>query len=123
MLTTKDIIKILPFKPEFKDDLLEKFDSLSEDQRFGIQGIVWDLYDALYEARLDANMQIAMERAKKHEEKLDHEFYERVRQQTDREFEKESSETAASVDLSSARDELAKILGHTTQNDHNKQDN
>lgn len=115
MQKTQDIIKLLPFKPEFKENLLKNYEQLTDDQKYSIERIVWDLYDALYEARLDENMQKAFERAKKHEEKLDHAFYERIRKQTDNEFEKATNDTMASVDLSSAREELAKILNRAPQ--------
>lgn len=110
MKTTQDLIKILPFKPEFKEDLLDNYDSLSKDQQYAITRLVWDLYDAIYESQLDANMKKAFERVKKSEEKLDNGFYERVRKLTDQEFEKENSEAATTVDLSSAREELQKII-------------
>lgn len=109
--TTQDIIKILPFKPEFKDELLDNYESLTEDQRFGVERIVWDLYDSLYEVRLEKNMELAFERAKKNEEQLDHAFYERVRKQTDQELAKEYSAAETTVELADARDELKKLLG------------
>ena len=118
MQTTKDIIKILPFKQEFKDNLLNDYDQLTADQRFSIERLVWDLYDAIYESRLEENMQKAFERAKKNEEKLDHEFYERIRKQTEMEFEKESGNVATSVDLSSAREELSKIINNQPHPKH-----
>lgn len=116
MQTTQDIIKVLPFKDEFKETLLGKFDSLTDDQRFAIERVVWELYDAIYEARLDENMQLAFDRAKRNEEKLDHEFYSRVRKQTEDQLLKEFSKTETTVELSGAREELAKILNKDTTN-------
>lgn len=110
MQTTKDIIKILPFKDEFKDDLLEKYDKFDPDQKYSIERIIWDFYDALYESRLDTNMKLAFERAKKNEEKLDHEFYERVRKQTDKELLEEFESAETTVELSDAREALEKII-------------
>jgi hypothetical protein len=111
MHSTKDIIKVLPFTEEFKKKLLERYDTLTDDQRFAIERIIWELYDAIYEARLDENMQLAHERAKHNEEKLDHDFYNRVRQQTEEQMKQEETTSKASVDLSHTREELAKILG------------
>ncbi len=116
MQTTQDIIKVLPFKEEFRDNLLEKFDSLSDDQRFAIERIVWELYDAIYEARLDENMQLAFDKAKRNEEKLDHEFYSRVRKQTEQQLQKDFSKTETAVELSDAREELNKILQNNNSN-------
>jgi hypothetical protein len=112
MQTTTDLIKILPFTESFKENLLAKFDSLSADQRFSLERIVWDLYDALYEARLDENMQLAFDRAKHNEEKLDHDFYTRVRKQTEKELRETQSTAATDVDLSHAREKLQELL-HT----------
>ena len=111
MQTIQDIIKILPFKKEFKEDLLKNYDTLTDDQRFSIERIVFDLYDGLYEARLEENMQLAFEAAKKNEEKLDHEFYQRVRLQTEKQLQEEFSKTETTVDLSETRGELQEILG------------
>jgi transketolase len=110
MQTTQDIIRIVPFQADFKSDLLGKYDTLTDDQRFAIERIVWDFYDALYEVRLQENMQVALERAKKNEEKLDHEFYNRVRAQTEKQLQEEFSKTETSIDLSGTREALAKIL-------------
>lgn len=110
MQTTQDIIKILPFNKEFKDSLLDRYDNFTPDQKYSIEKVIWDFYDALYESRLDTNMQLAFERAKKNEEKLDHEFYERVRKLTDQQLEKEFEQEETTVDLSDTREELEKIL-------------
>lgn len=115
MQTTQDIIKILPFKKEFKEDLLDRYESFSSDQRYSIEKIIWDFYDAVYENRLDTNMKLAFERAKKNEEKLDHEFYERVRTLTDQQLIEEFHQTETTVDLSETREELEKIMSGSTK--------
>lgn len=115
MQTTQDIIKILPFQAKFKDELLEKFDSFTPDQKYAMEKVLWDFYDAVYENRLDTNMKLAFEKAKRNEEKLDHAFYERVRNATDRELAKEFSQAETSVDLSEAREELQKIMNGSSK--------
>jgi hypothetical protein len=94
-------------------DIIAKWDSLTPDQRYSMERLIWDLYDALYQARLDENMQRAFDRAKQEQEKLDHEFYERVRKKTEMDLQKEFSQSEAQVDLSGAREELQKILKST----------
>lgn len=113
MQTTKNLIKILPFEEPLKTELLRDYDTMNPDQRFAIEGIVWDVYDALYETRLEKNMQLAFERARKNEEKLDQGFYDRVRQQTEQQLQADFNETAEHVDLSTAREELEKIITQT----------
>lgn len=115
MQTTQDIIKILPFNPEFKEELLRDYDELTDDQRYEIERVIWDLYDAVYEMRLQTNIELAMAKAKKDEEKLDEEFYARVHKQTEDELTKEFNTTETTVDLSEAREELEKILNQQPQ--------
>lgn len=110
MQTTQDIIKLLPFQDSFKDELLGKWDTLTPDQKFAMERLVWDLYDAIYQAHLDEQMQIAFDKAKQNQEKLDHEFYEKVRKETELKLQKELSQTETAVDLSDTREELQKIL-------------
>jgi hypothetical protein len=113
MQTTQDVIKLLPFQDAFKQELLSKWDSMSPDQRYAMERLIWDLYDAIYQARLDENLQKAFERAKANQEKLDHEFYERVRKETDMQLQQEFSQTETAVELSDTREELEKILKQT----------
>jgi hypothetical protein len=110
MKTTKDLIKILPLSKEFKATLLERFDSLLPYQKYRVENTLWDMYDSIYELRLQENMDLAFERAKQNKEKLDHEFYARVRKQTEMDLEKQSSTAATTVDLSNAREELEKLI-------------
>ncbi len=110
MNTAKDVIKLLPFSETFKNELLAKYDLMDEDQQVAVLRAVWDLYDALYEVTLDENLKAAEQRALKDEEKLDEDFYMRVRKQTDQDFQKFVSESSANSDLSTAREELQKIL-------------
>lgn len=114
MNTAKDVIKVLPFSEAFKNELLAKYDLMDEDQQVAVLRAVWDLYDALYDVTLDENIKAAFERAKNDEEKLDEDFYMRVRKQTDQEFQKTIRETEATSELSSTRDELQKILSQTS---------
>ena len=107
---TKDLITVLPFDPEFKEALSKRYDTLTPDQQYAVEDILWNFYDSVYELRLQTNMDAAFERAKKNKEVLDESFYQRVREQTEREFEKESSMIATVEHLSDTREELAKIL-------------
>lgn len=112
-MTTKELIKMLPFEKQFKEELLLKYDAYSPDQRFSIERIIWGYYYSLYQARLDRNMQAAFTRAKQNEETLDKTFYERVRQQTEKELQAEYGQTETDLDLSSARVELEKLIKKT----------
>ena len=109
MQTTQDIIKILPFEKKFRTELLRDFDKLNPDQKFAIERLVWNFYDAIYQSRLDENMQQAFLRAENNQEKLDKDFYKRIREQTERELQQEFSQTGTNVDLSTAREALKEV--------------
>ena len=109
-LTTKDIIKILPFDEEFKKDLLENFDKLTDDQKFNIERIVWAGYETLYELKLNENLAIALDEAGRKQEKINSTLYERVRELTDNEMAHISAEDIKSADLSEARGKLVDIM-------------
>ena len=66
-LTTKDLVKILPFEDQEKTDLFQNFDSLDEGQKFEITRILWQAYDALYEIKLEENTQLAFFKAENNE--------------------------------------------------------
>lgn len=108
-LTTKGIIKILPLDKNFQSKLLEKFDSLSADQKFQIERIVWDAYDAFYEMKLEENLQLALLKVRKGQEKLDSQLYEKVREQTEKEMEGEFYQKTEHQDLASVREKLEKL--------------
>lgn len=109
-ITTLDVIKILPFENGFKENLLSTYEALSEDQRYNIEQAVWDLYDALYELKLEENMDIALAEAKNNQEKLDPNFYKRVREVTRNEMASVSEEDLKKLNLQGARKKLAEII-------------
>jgi hypothetical protein len=108
--TTTDLIKILPFNKDFKKDLLEKYDSLDPDTKFNIQTMLWNLYDGLFELKLNENLSIALEEAGNNQEKLDSNFYKRVRDLTDDEMSTVSAEDFKDLDLDIAREKLQEII-------------
>lgn len=109
-ITTKDIIKILPFDNEFKNELLGSFDGLDDDKKFNIGEVLWNAYDAFYELKLKENTQLALLQARDNQEKLDKDFYKRIREQTDKEMEQEATQMTAQVDLAQTREELKEII-------------
>lgn len=100
---------MLPLKQDFKNQLLEKWDSLSPDQRFELERVLWNAYDSLYQIKFDRNEQLALDRAQKGQEKLDHEFYKRIRKQTEKEMEGEFYQKTEHQDLAAVREKLEKL--------------
>lgn len=109
-MTTKDIIKILPLEDASKNELLNEFDSLDSDQKFYIEQAIWDVYYEFFDLKMQANLEIALADAKEGQEKLDKEFYNRVREQTEKEMQAESTQTIEGADLAAARTAMEKII-------------
>jgi len=109
-MTTKDIIKILPFEEKFKNNLLSQFDELSIDQKFSLEQILWETYIAFYNLKLEDHIQLSLLRTKDNQEPLDSNFYKKVREQTDEEMQQEATKNIETKDLEAARIAMEKIV-------------
>ena len=114
-ITTKDIIKLLPFDESFKSSVLESWDDLSSDQKFTIGQLLWDAYGEIYHARFEKNMTVAMVDVTEGKAKMDKDFYKRVKEQTNRDMQQQADETVPSMDLSETRAALQDILDTSKQ--------
>lgn len=110
-LLAKDLIKILPFDDKFKLELLREYDFFTPDQKFNIDRVLWRTYAELFELKLEENIQLALLKAKNNQEKLDENFYQRIKEQTAKEMESESIETKEKTELASARSAIEQIIG------------
>lgn len=108
--TTKDLIKILPFEDKFKKDLLESFDSLSPGRKLNIQLMLWDTYYGLYDLKIEENISIALKEAEENREKLNKDFYKRVRDLTEAEMNQLTAEDIKALDIDMAREKLSEII-------------
>ncbi len=108
--TTKDIVKILPLDEEFKKDLIDSYDNLSEDSKFNIGRMLWAAYKIIFGIKLEKNMAIAFEEAMENREKLDKNFYNRIRDLTMSEMDHVTAEEIQAMDLDITRDKLAEII-------------
>ena len=115
-ITTKDLIKILPFEKTYRERLFEKFDMLNPDQKSALSEILWKTYRELRKARIDENLQLAFLKAGKNQENLDQSFYKRALEKTDKELGEEATKTVTQFDLTSTRHELAEMVGQATKN-------
>lgn len=109
-LSAKTIIKILPLEDSFKTELLGSLDLLDLDRKFAMERILWKTYDAFYGLKLEENMQLGLLRVGNHEEKLDKDFYRRIREQTKKDMETEMIDSTEKVDLSEARRAMELII-------------
>jgi len=113
--TTESIIKMLPFEAEFKKQLLEGWENLSSDQKYGITMVLWDTYSGLYEIAFEKNMEEALLLGQEGKEKMDKDLYNRVKAKTEQELKQFGSIETATVDLASTRDALNKILNQPAE--------
>lgn len=109
-ITTLDIIKMLPFEKNFQVKLLEQFDKLTPDQKFALEQILWDTYEAIYKLKLQENLQLALFRAKKKQEKLDKDLYARAKQQTEKQMETDFLKNITGFEVSHTRAKLESIM-------------
>lgn len=109
-MTTLNIIRMLPFEKQFQTKLLEGFDKLSPDQKFALEEIVWDTYEAIYKLKLQENIGLSLLRAKSNQEKLDEDFYKRAKQQTEKDMETDFSQSAAKTNISEVSTKLESII-------------
>lgn len=113
-LSTKTIIKLLPFEEKFKTDLLDRFDTLSDDQKFNAEQLVWKAYAAMYDVLLQENIQVGLEEIKDGKEMMDEGFYQRMDERTTKQMETQGIQKTELVDMTTARHELEEIMKATS---------
>lgn len=109
-ITTKNIIKALPFDERFKMELLNEFDFLTPDQKFTITRLMWDTFQAIFTIKLDENMQKALQDVEEEKEKLNNTLYNKVRQRTLQQLENDLEANLSNIDLAAARHAIETII-------------
>lgn len=109
-ITTKDIIKMMPFEEAFKTELLGKFDSLGADERYEVERLLWGLYDAIYTLKLQGKIEMAMSPDAAVKVALDQNFYKKIRDEVEQEMDSEATSTIDSADLQAAREKLQSMI-------------
>ncbi len=115
-MTTKGIIKILPFKEDFKTKLLERYDTMPVAEKYVLIDILWDAYDCLCQIKLEKNLQLARIDLENNKGTIDPEFFRRVEEKTEQEMDQMTEETTSQVDLTSTREKLEELMGKPTNN-------
>lgn len=110
-ITTKDIIKIMPFDEKFKMELLNEFNFLDADRKFNIEQALWDAYDNFYELKLKENTKLAFLRVQNGEEEFDKNFHKRIAEKTEKDMQGEAVQKTEQTDLAAARGAMEKIIG------------
>jgi hypothetical protein len=108
--TTVDLIKFLPIESDIKKELLESYENYNPDKKYNIGMMLWAVYDALFAFKLERNLEIAYEEAANNREKLDENFYQRVRELTISEMNQLSTEDIKAAELNIAREKLSELI-------------
>lgn len=107
--TTAEIIKILPFEDKFKIDLINKLPTLTPDQKFVIEQVVWDFYDVVYEIRLQHNLEEAILEQDTNQPS-DPDLLKKMRDKTEEEMKKDFEVKTTQVDISAIRSKLQVLM-------------
>ncbi|HUD44746.1 MAG TPA: hypothetical protein VMR41_04345 [Patescibacteria group bacterium] len=109
-LSTENLIKMLPLGDEVKTQLLEKFDTFSEEQKVDIDEALWDGYYELYQLRLQENIQFALNSENNVESKLNSDFYSEMVKKTEEQMQQEERKDVERFDLSTTRGKLEEAM-------------
>lgn len=109
-ITTKDIIKFLPFNNDFKNKLLEEFDSMELNKKFELEQMLWDAYDNLFELKVQEKMQVMIEKAKNKEIPLDQNIYRLAEKEAEKEMEAGFFKETTDTDLDAVRTRLEALM-------------
>ncbi len=109
-ITTKGIIKALPFDNEFKTNLLSTIDSLPSGQKLVIEQLLWQAYYVIYKLKIQENLQLALQKVKGNQENLDKDLYKRVVEQTEKEMDEEFLKGMEQTDLTAVREKIQSII-------------
>ena len=110
VLTTLDILKSLPFDQEFKNRVVDGFDKFNPDQKFVIENVIWEMYNAIYKLKLNRNIEIALKKVIKEHLPTDKSFYTKIKQETEKEMDLEFYKNVEQTDLSRVRSKLEEIM-------------
>ncbi len=110
-ITTREIIKMLPFEPDFKAKLLSELDTYDLDRKMQAVQLIWEAYDLMYEFALQKNLDEQIELAKEGKFDLNKEFYKKAVEKTDKEIKKLFYQETAQSDISAIREKLQGLVG------------
>lgn len=109
-MTTKDLIRFLPLEESYREKLLADYDTMDDTKKFQIDVLMWSTYDKLHDVQLQQNLQLYWEKAGMGEEKLDSEFYKRVKNLTEQELASQFMTSHDEASLGEARAAMEKIV-------------
>lgn len=109
-LTTREILQLLPMDEDFRKELLETFDSASEEQQFRLSLVAWQQYYAYKNLKLKENIQVNLAKPASDTDAPDEDFFKKVEEKTGKELTSETTTAASATKLDEVRKAMEKIV-------------
>ena len=108
--TTKQLLQILPMSEDIRKNILEKYDSLTEDQKLEINKICWLMFFELYNDKTQQEFQKTLSDFKNSKRPLKNTLYQDIGNDVYMELRKILLEKSEKETVDKVRDELQKQL-------------
>lgn len=112
ILNTDKLIPLLPFDPAFKKDLQARYQALKPDERYELATLIHEAYYAYYRIKLEENMQLEYQKMEDSKVTPGPDFYNRVKEQTEKQLEQEQASESTNQELVAVRNKLQSILSN-----------
>ena len=108
--TTKQLLKILPMSEEIRNEVLGKFDSLSEDQKLAIKKFCWLMFYQLLNDKTQYAFKKALLDVKEGKGKLKSNLYQEIEKQALKELKKALLQEAEESAVEGVRSKLKQFF-------------
>lgn len=109
-VTIQDVIAFLPFDESYRKEIREKLETADFPTRLSMKDQLWDTYYALCDMYFQKNWQQAMYDVKDGKRPVGPNFYKTVREETQKEIEREMAKKTTSVGIEQVRAKLQQYM-------------
>lgn len=109
-LTTREILQLLPMDEDFRKELLETFDSASEEQQFRLSLVAWQQYYAYKNLKLKENIQVNLAKPATDTDAPGEDFFQKVEEKTEKELASETTTAESATKLDEVRKAMEQIV-------------
>jgi hypothetical protein len=109
-ITVKHLLQILPLDEDLKWDLLGKFDSLSDDQKFEIRKLCWSMYFTLLKNKERYELEKTLSEIKENKRKMSSKLFNEIKEKIDKEFKIKIHEADQVIEIEKARNDILQII-------------
>ena len=115
-ITTKVLLKGLPFDDAFRAELSAQWQNGTEDQKIAVIQFLWDAYARLYQVRFETNRYLALlEIAQGKKDNLDKNLFKVIREKTDKEMEEQLASGTSAPAASPVKEEQSSSPENPTE--------